>query len=186
MVFKNPLGIAGSSNAQSTNAQLPPAATNLPLPSGYDAPAFSQQRPAGSHHPVLAPRPVALHTLEQTNLSAALASEQGGFQVTDNPPLYHDLVHSHGPSVPDRSSTQRAPISSTGYHDPSQGSPANFDRAYQQRLTWANKPDHFARHNPSGSQSTGGWLASYGIMNQYIEHQSTSAGASNVSTLLQV
>ncbi|KAH8424638.1 putative C6 finger domain protein [Aspergillus melleus] len=186
LVFMNPLGVSNPSNTQVAHTQLPPAPANLPLPSGYDAPVFSQQRPAGSHRPVLAPRPIPLPTLEQAHLPAATPSQYGEYQEADALPLYYHPIHGQGPSVSDSSTVQRAPIPAADYHKPPQELTTTFDGTYQQHPTGANIQNHSAQHHLRGSQSTSGWVASYGTNNPYDEYLRNHVAAPSAPEFSQI
>lgn len=81
MVFKNPIGLHGVYNSQQLlNAQIQPMPTVVPFVTGYEnrplPPQVPQQRPAGSRHPILAPKPSGFPAVGQSSLSATGATSQ--------------------------------------------------------------------------------------------------------------
>ncbi|THC97698.1 hypothetical protein EYZ11_002804 [Aspergillus tanneri] len=141
LIFKSPLGIVCSSNAQAANAQMQSMPSNQPLPSSYDAPAFSQPRPADSHQPILAPKPAPFPMLEQGSFPTAIASEHQESDGTSTLPVHYLPGQGRGSAVSESSRVSGVPVQ-TLFHGKLQELPPNVGGTYQLSHVGAGPVDY--------------------------------------------
>lgn len=97
LVFKRPVGVSGAVDSnQQWNFPMQPMSMTMPLFSEYDDNMLSQQSlAAGSHLPVLAPRPSDPSTAGQNPYSTASVSPHGEAQVANTAPFHYPPINMH-------------------------------------------------------------------------------------------